>query len=142
MAILPCSHTIAASSACGRIIEWGYPLPQTEGPLAPNVTTGLVSVASQVLTDAVAVAAGDYHGLALRRDGSVFGWGWNRFGQATGFQTPDDNSTNGLVTVAGHILRGVASIAAGTSFSLALRDEGTVVAWGKNHVPSVKASVR
>jgi alpha-tubulin suppressor-like RCC1 family protein len=132
---------IAVASPAGQVIEWGYPLPQTAGYLASSATTGLVSVASQVLTDAVAVAAGDYHGLALRNDGTVFGWGWNHLGQAIGVQTPDDNSTNGLVTVAGHILRGVASIAAGSSFSLALRDDGTVITWGKNHVPSGLSNV-
>jgi len=35
----------------------------------------------QGLTDVVAVAAGGRHSLALCADGTVWAWGWNRFGQ-------------------------------------------------------------
>jgi hypothetical protein len=31
----------------------------------------------------VAIAAGGYHSLALKQDGSIVGWGWNHRGQVT-----------------------------------------------------------
>jgi alpha-tubulin suppressor-like RCC1 family protein len=88
------------------------------------------------LSNVVALAAGAAHSLALRRDGTVVGWGWNKVGEATG--TPTTNSPNGLdfisaghVHLGGQVLSNVVSIAAGTGYSLALKNDGTVVAWGR-----------
>ncbi len=66
------------------------------------------------LANAVAIAAGSGHTLALRADGTVVAWGLNTGGQAT-------------VPVG---LTNVVAIAAGTDFSLALKADGTVSAWG------------
>ena len=35
------------------------------------------------LTSVVAIATGDYHSLALRRNGTVIAWGLNTAGQST-----------------------------------------------------------
>jgi hypothetical protein len=64
----------------------------------------------------VAIAAGAWHSLALKADGTVVGWGWDYFGQAT--------NTLGLSNVV--------AIAAGLVHSLALKADGTVVGWGDN----------
>jgi uncharacterized delta-60 repeat protein len=64
----------------------------------------------------VAIAAGYYHSLALRADGTVVAWGDNYYGQT--------NVPAGLTNAV--------AIAAGYYHSLALRADGTVVAWGKN----------
>jgi alpha-tubulin suppressor-like RCC1 family protein len=61
-----------------------------------------------------AVAAGDYHSLALRRDGTVVAWG---------------NNDNGQLNVPVG-LRQVKAIAAGENFSIALQRDGTLVTWG------------
>jgi alpha-tubulin suppressor-like RCC1 family protein len=66
------------------------------------------------LTNVVAIASGDFHGLALKSDGTVVAWGDNRFGQT-------NVPTN---------LSGVVAVAAGGGHSLALKSDGTVVAWG------------
>jgi hypothetical protein len=66
--------------------------------------------------NAVAIAAGGSHSLALRADGTVVGWGDNYYGQTT--------VPAGLSNVVG--------IAAGGMHSLALRADGTVVGWGYN----------
>ena len=63
-----------------------------------------------------AIAAGGYHNLALKSDGTVVVWGRNDSGQGT---VPAN-------------LTGVIAIAAGDSDSLALKADGTVVAWGDN----------
>jgi hypothetical protein len=68
------------------------------------------------LTDAVAVAAGYAHTLALRRNGTVVAWGDNSSGQATVPTRATD----------------VVAITAGGAHSVALRRDGTVVAWGAN----------
>ncbi len=66
------------------------------------------------LTNVVAIAAGNAHFLALRRDGTVVGWGYNFNGQT--------NTPPGLTNVI--------AIAAGLYHSFALREDGTVVMWG------------
>lgn len=81
----------------------------------------------QGLTDVVAIAAGQYHSLALRSDGTVWAWGWNYYGQL-GDGTTIDRTTP--VQVQG--LTNVVAIAASSNFSLALKADGTVWAWGQN----------
>jgi hypothetical protein len=65
----------------------------------------------------IAIAAGGYHSLALRLDGTVVGWG--------------DNSAGQISIPAG--LTNVVAITAAGSLSLALRSDGTVVSWGRNN---------
>jgi hypothetical protein len=66
------------------------------------------------LTNAVKIAAGVYHSLALKADGTVVGWGENDFGQT--------------ISPAG--LTNVTAIAAGWGTSLALKQDGTLAEWG------------
>jgi hypothetical protein len=76
------------------------------------------------VTNAVAVAAGSDHSLALRTTGAVAGWGDN---------------TNGE-TAAPANLTNAAAIAAGDRFSLALESNGVVVAWGTQTTVPAKAT--
>ena len=66
--------------------------------------------------DFVAIAAGEYHSLALRRDGTIACWGRNNRGQA-----PPDGVDGDFV-----------AIAAGDAHSLALRRDGNIACWGDN----------
>jgi hypothetical protein len=68
------------------------------------------------LRDVTAIAAGNRHSLALRRNGTVVAWGDNFYGQS---EVP-----------AG--LTSVVAMAAGGWHNLALKHDGTVVAWGRN----------
>jgi alpha-tubulin suppressor-like RCC1 family protein len=68
------------------------------------------------LDDIIAVVGGDYHSLALHRDGTLSAWGYNSDGQ-----------TN----VPMNSLRFV-SIAAGAGHNLAITENGSVMAWGRN----------
>ena len=79
----------------------------------------------------IAIAAGGNHNLALKADGSVAAWGDNTEGQlgignlSTGSLTPE--GVSGLGSGAGII-----AIAAGFEHSLALKSDGSVLAWGFN----------
>ena len=66
--------------------------------------------------DVVAISAGGYHALALKRDGTVVAWGANGFGQST----VPSNVTD------------IKQISAGSYYSVALGNNGTVYAWGRN----------
>ncbi|WP_274648814.1 fibronectin type III domain-containing protein [Paenibacillus humicola] len=74
------------------------------------------------------VSAGGGHTLALKRDGTVWAWGNNAYGQL-GYGSATEGGTT-PVQVQG--LDSVTAIAAGGSHSLALKSDGTVWAWGEN----------
>ena len=113
-------HTLALK-ADGTVVGWGYNyhgqatgVPKTT---TPPISSGLVSVSGETLSNMVAIAAGGNHSLALKADGSVVGWGYTVEGQST-----IPSSANGAV-----------AIAEGNSHCLALKPDGTVVGWGNNY---------
>ncbi|HEU5069510.1 MAG TPA: choice-of-anchor Q domain-containing protein [Verrucomicrobiae bacterium] len=64
----------------------------------------------------MSLATGSGHTLALKRDGTVVGWGFNNYGQ----------------TIPPTGLSNVIRVAAGNIFSLALKSDHTVTAWGQD----------
>lgn len=77
-----------------------------------------------------AVAAGRYFSLALREDGTVWAWGSGFLGVS------DDPRERYLIrqTTPRKVLNlsGITAISAGEENALALREDGTVWAWGRN----------
>ena len=71
-----------------------------------------------VASGVTAIAAGGYHSLALKTDGSVVAWGCGGF------------VNWGQCTIPAAVASGVTAIAAGYYHSLALKQDGSVVAWG------------
>lgn len=69
------------------------------------------------LTNAVAIAAGGFHNLALKNNGTVVAWGRNIEGET--------NVPSGLSNVV--------AIAAGYYHSIALKTDGTIIIWGANN---------
>ena len=60
----------------GQVVGWGSNVAgEATGVPSPAAyySTGLVSIAREPLADAVAIAAGRSHALALRSDGTVVG---------------------------------------------------------------------
>ncbi len=103
----------------------------TVGAWKTGYTASAVATSSYTLTEAFtpgAVAAGTYHSVVLRADGTVWAVGENSSGQLG-----DGTTTRRTTPVAVAGLTGVLrSVAAGSYFSLAVRADGTVVAWGAN----------
>ena len=79
-----------------------------------------------VSSGAKAVAAGSRHTLMLKQDGSVWGTGYNEYGQLGDGSTADRHS---FVQV---IPGGVKVVAAGAFHSMALMQDGSVRATGPN----------
>lgn len=112
------------------------------------------SIVPSGLTNAMMLAGGWRHSLALINDGTIIGWGDNQLGQTTNLMMIASNewmiacgglhslalNTNSRVRAAGDNghqqisvplnLTNVVSLAGGFYHSLALRADGTVVAWG------------
>jgi hypothetical protein len=82
-----------------------------------------------------AISAGQDHSLALTAAGTVYSWGSNSSGEL-GNGTGGDGSLSELsdVPVAVSNLNNVTAISAGDGFSLALKSDGTVWAWGADDV--------
>ena len=90
--------------AAGPIIGWGSMVVDS-GELDCN--------------DFVVIAAGGGHCLALKRDGSIIGWGSNT--------TWDEEYIGQAVPPAGN---DYVAIAAGAYHNLALKSDGSIVGWG------------
>jgi alpha-tubulin suppressor-like RCC1 family protein len=76
----------------------------------------------------IQIADGDDFSLALRTDGSVWGWG-NNFSGQLGNATRENLNTP---TPVKGLVASVKAIAVGEGHSLALLANGSVLAWGKN----------
>ena len=111
----------------GTVVAWGS---NYFGQLGDGTTTDRATpVVVSGLTDVKAVAAGETFSLALLNNGSVVAWGKNDWGQL-GDGTSTDHLTPAPVS---GLTSGVTAIAAGGSHALALKSNGSVVAWGSNH---------
>jgi alpha-tubulin suppressor-like RCC1 family protein len=122
LSLLPVLH---AAPVQGYVIQWGW-----------NTAAAVAKPARLVFSNAVAVSAGSGHSLALKADGTVVGWGGNYVGNATGVPTTNAPYVSfDQVRIGGQLLTDVISIVADRSFSLALKNNGTVVTWGENYVP-------
>ena len=85
----------------------------------PTATKPTVSIKS--------IAVGATHVLALCREGKVYAWGSNQFGQLGHQQKRYDSQPTLL-----EMPEKITALAAGTHFSLALTESGSVYAWGWN----------
>jgi hypothetical protein len=94
------------------VVAWGTGTNNSQG----EVDYGQVLIPPG-LSNVVAVSAGGWHNLALKRDGTITAWGRNDSGQT--------NVPVGLANVV--------AIAGGAAHSVALRSNGTVAVWGNNH---------
>ena len=134
------THCLALK-ADGTVVAWGGGVRQTNVP--PN------------LTNVVSIAAGSTHSLALKSDGTLAAWG-SVFPSSVNITVPPA-ATNVVALALGpgaqHVLvlkadgtvmgwgntfyvpnippnaRDIVSVAAGSSFSVALRSDGTLVSW-------------
>jgi len=119
-------HSIAAKSD-GTVYAWGGNI---YGQAGTGVLSDVVSRPTPVrgLTGITSVAAGHYHSLALKNDGTVFTWGRNNDGQ---LGNGNVNNSTAARKIPG--LTGVIDIAAGQYYSMALKNDGSVWCWGRNN---------
>ncbi len=124
----------------GEVWTWGYEWHGVLGrtldihdPITDQSTPKPVPYRSGNLTGVTDIAAGLAHVVALKDDGTVMTWGYNHYGQLGDGTTTDSMSASGTVSLSQvKGLDHVKAVAAGLLYSLALKDDGTVWAWGYN----------
>ncbi|HKS37842.1 MAG TPA: immunoglobulin domain-containing protein, partial [Verrucomicrobiae bacterium] len=134
--------TVPPAPAAGRIVSWGY-------------TNSMPGIPISTMQDAVGLAMGDNHALALRADGRVFQWGYNgplssldiwrslepvvavsakgsgaavlgASGRAASDTWSYCNPCGALET------NRFVDVAFGGEFAIGLRNDGTAIGWGIN----------
>jgi alpha-tubulin suppressor-like RCC1 family protein len=112
----------------GRVWQWGnYKLGPNNSPCKGGEACLPTPALVPNLSDVVAVSAGYTHRMALKSDGSLWGWGQNENHQlGVGSQNRDFHEEP--VAVPG--LTEVVAVSAGDDATLALKKDGTVWAWG------------
>lgn len=125
----------AAVTADGQVWTWGVN-QRAEMATDDRSDRALPDPVAHGLTDIAALDVGlsadniGVHVLALAADGTVYAWGANLYGQVV-----DDPAAAQLVIVPAAVplpFRDVIAVAAGGTFSMALRADGTVWVWGSN----------
>ena len=125
-------HSLALDGA-GNVFAWGY---GGNGEMGNNTTTASNPICFKVkdppgtgyLSGIVDIAAGYNHNVAVKNDGTVWTWGSDANGQLG-----DDAALAGkLLPVQVSGLTNIIKCAAGQSFSLFLKNDGTVWSCGLN----------
>jgi hypothetical protein len=129
------SHSLALKDD-GTVWAWGY---NNSGPLGngklvnSSVPVQVMISSSVALTDVKAISAGEFHSMALMDDGTIMAWGSNGDGRL-GRGDNGGHATYAVPVLASGTtpLTDVKAVASGGEYSLALMDNETVMAWGKN----------
>ena len=140
-------YTLALREADGAVFAWGHNVGgqlgnnSTEDELIPIRVTSGESGEGEFLTDIKAISAGGFHALALASDGRVFAWGdahqdvglvgnGGYLGSLTPVQVCEDyDSVNRRCNT---FLLDVSEVETGSYYSLVLKNNGDVLAWGSN----------
>ncbi len=145
LALVATATPAAAASDPGEAFGWG---DNGNGKVGDGTTIdrsvpvavcapGDTAPCASVLDDAVQVAGGGQHSVAVLSDGSVYTWGDNAFGQlgvgnTTDSSVPVQVCAVGQSAPCGTFLDDVVSVSAGNFFSMALLSDGGIVTWGTN----------
>ncbi|MFN8541129.1 MAG: hypothetical protein U0232_27055 [Thermomicrobiales bacterium] len=127
------AHSLALL-ADGTVLAWG-----SDG-FNGQLGDGTVGTPSDVPTPqpvllptgarVTAIAAGLNHSLALLADGTLLAWGADNFGQLGDGTAGGSSEAPTPQPVPG--VTGVVAIAAGSGYNLALKADGTLLAWGSD----------
>lgn len=110
----------------GSLWMWGW---NDFGQMGKGTMSSDKNLPSEVkgLTGIKAIAAGDSHTVALKRDGTVWAWGMNDFGQLGDGSTVSKGIPTRLIE-----FNEIEAIAACAKQTAALKSDGTLWVWGWN----------
>ncbi len=111
--------------ADGTVWCWGQ---NTEGEIGQGTASGskVPLQLTELGNDVVELAAGGNHACAAKSDGSVWCWGWNRFGEAG----PGGPSAVRVATKINSITARIVQLELDSGASCGRADDGAVFCWG------------
>lgn len=125
----------------GTVYGWGYDKLGLFGISGENnvVNSHFVPALQPALTGFANISLGWCHAVGLKADGTVWAWGDGNYNCFDNLQTTgpllgngvNQSATNTPVQVPN--LSGIVAVKAGTDHSLALKNDGTLWAWGYNY---------
>lgn len=123
-------HSLATRA--NNIYAWGQ---NANGQLGYGETSDISEVPTKVSGTNlfIKISAGESHNLAIDPYGFLWGWGSNEFGKLGGAIVLSRIATTPVqVTNTSGVAFKAVAVAAGTTHSLALQADGTVLFWGDN----------
>ena len=132
---LTLTGTISPVNATYQDIIWSITNPGMTGASISGDTFNTTAAGKAVVTatieqefsDLKMVAAGDYHTVAIKEDGTLWAWGNNQFGQLGDGSTIDKSTPVQIGTDDNW-----SCVTAGEKYTVAIKDDGTLWAWGNN----------
>lgn len=121
-------HTVAIKTD-GSLWAWGSISTGQTGAGIGGIPYAYIGTPRRIGTDTnwAVISAGHAHTVALKKDGSLWAWGWNSSGQLGDGSNIDRYSPVRVGTGTNW-----SSISAGDSHTVALRTDGSIWAWGSN----------
>jgi len=113
----------------GTLWGWGYDDMRHLGFGKKKLDSYIVPKPAKIMSDVKAVSAGKNHTLAIKKDGSLWAWGYN-------LPNHRENRLRQSVKPV-KIMDGVKAAACGIWHSLVIKNDGTLWAWGKNYYGQV-----
>ena len=131
------NHALALTSK-GAVLSWGFGDQCQLGRrlIERKQLNGLLPQPFGLQKDFVDIGAGASHSFAIHKDGSVYGWGLNNFGQAgvdvQGLGTEDFLNVVHPTPVKSLRSHGKAiSVSGGNHHSIVVTDQGACLTWGR-----------
>lgn len=118
------THHTAVLKNDGTVWNWGKFFGHAAIDASPVQVPNIRNV--------VAVSTNGGYSIALKDDGSVWAWGRNEIGALGNGSFVNSSTPVRLVMEGGVPLNGIIQIVAGGGHNLALHNDGTVWAWGRN----------
>jgi alpha-tubulin suppressor-like RCC1 family protein len=111
----------------GSLWSWGY---NAQGQLGDNTVAAKSSPVQTIAggTNWVQVATGSYFSVAIKTDGTLWGWGDNQYGQLG--VTPTTNRSSPVQTLTGGTTW--KQVTCGIQHTLAVKTDGTLWGWGRD----------